>query len=365
MEVLSLLQRELKSNAENIARSAPVQVTAEQPSFNHIKLETLSMEDIITFVDDVTEYESAHSLNLPASTLISSKVRDQIIAHNPGLNERKFHSATFEELVKLINKEVRPTSKLSFRRMLQKHTKFVAPTGYQPYTSSFKEFYTALLLYRRRFTRIYEILSTENEENIPQADNKPGGLIKVFIDAIPFNYGVCVYELLKDQAAKFENIYQFLISFYQEVELDYTRNEGHRQFLTHFTGTATAASAPGRKLLELANIRAESYPGSFGFTDAKSPSPNRRDAAAIIDEEDDIFNPEEPADYLDSNGEPSLSSPDHYQQSGTFGQFGQSRPTDSERRGCLSQLLRGACSDSRCKYSHDVEDLETTRVFMV
>lgn len=375
---LTMTEREINS-AEDA--KVDVQITRPQPRFDHIKLESLHMEKIIRFIDETVEYQSAYSIKLPVGTLLSPKVRDQLLAHNKELTDKKFYELSFKKLLTYLYAEVQPKSKLSFRRMLQKYARFEAPPGFNPYNSSFKPFYTALLLYRRTFTRTYEILAVDNLTNVPKADNKPGGLIKVFIDAIPFGYGHSVFELLKDQEASFSDIYSFMIAFYTEVESDLTRNEGHRAFLTHFSGSAAAQAGKtsGRKISELANISVvePSVAPTFRETsDEYSESETQflsddlgldldRDAHEMLPMVDPIDSDEDSGSDLEYDRTAheikplaAMGKPSVFPQRSTGGH--QERP-----RGCLTKLLRGDCKNPQCKYSHRSEDVEAARISLV
>ena len=236
---LTMTEREI-----NGAEDAKVQVqfTKPQPKFDHIRLDKLRMPDMIKFIDDVIQYQTSFQIKLPIGTLLSNEVRDMLIAHNAELNDKKFYELRLQDLLGYLYKEVRPDSKIRFRRSLQKYAKFENPSGFSPYKGGFKSFYTALLTYKRQFLRTYEILAMGNANNVPKTDNKPGGLIKVFLEPITYGYGQCIYELLKDQEETFTDIYSFISAFYREVEKDYDRSEHHHAFLTHFSGTATALS---------------------------------------------------------------------------------------------------------------------------
>ena len=58
---------------------------------------------------------------------------------------------------------------------------------YRPTLTNFKPLYIILLVYKQNFQRLYDFLADGIDllEFIPRADNKEGGLIKIFIDKIP------------------------------------------------------------------------------------------------------------------------------------------------------------------------------------
>lgn len=56
--------------------------------------------------------------------------------------------------------------------------------------------YHALLAFRTDFISIYELLAEDNDRNIPVCKNKEGGLLKIFLDKIPFEYGKRTFQSL-------------------------------------------------------------------------------------------------------------------------------------------------------------------------
>ena len=56
---------------------------------------------------------------------------------------------------------------------------------YRPTLTNFKPLYSSLLVYKQNFQKLYDFLADGiKSEYIPRADNKDGGLIKIFIDKI-------------------------------------------------------------------------------------------------------------------------------------------------------------------------------------
>ncbi len=227
----SMLKR-ISAEAD-IARTK-VRYTAPAPKHD-IFLSVITVNKVIRFINLTTEYEIAHGLVLPVSTLLSEKAREQIMAHNPGLTLTEFFKLNTEKLIQMLLKEVIPKSPLAFRKALQDHDSFELPHGYRPRADDFRPFYDALNIKKFRWTRIYEILSTDNEVNIPPITNKEGGLIKVYLDSIPFNYGHRVYETMKE--TKFKDMYVFLKKFYKIVQQHFEYFENAKQMNQHFGGT--------------------------------------------------------------------------------------------------------------------------------
>jgi hypothetical protein len=74
------------------------------------------------------------------------------------------------------------------------------------------------LVYKQNFQRLYDFLADGiDHEFIPRADNKEGGLIKIFIDKIPMGVGRRMFHYLNKE--KYGNIVEFIIAFYHQLQL--------------------------------------------------------------------------------------------------------------------------------------------------
>jgi hypothetical protein len=70
--------------AQSLAPKNAVVFTAPQPKFDHIHLMSLSVNAVRKFITDIAEYQTAYGFALHISTLIQSKVHEQIIARKLG-----------------------------------------------------------------------------------------------------------------------------------------------------------------------------------------------------------------------------------------------------------------------------------------
>ena len=202
-----------------------VTYTRVAPPYTHIKLERLTLSQMIRFMEDIFIYTNSYKISLPVTTLIHSKVRDQIIAHQTGMTWNKFHALRLDELLPMLLQEVRPASPVIFYKALQYHAKIELPHTYRPSPLDFKLFYNALLVYKDKFIRVYEMLGEDNESNIPPCNNKEGGLIRLFIEGIPFQYGTKKFQVMSATDKRYTNIYVFLHDFMKSVEDDFERSK--------------------------------------------------------------------------------------------------------------------------------------------
>jgi hypothetical protein len=77
----------------------------------------------------------------------------------------------------------------------------------------------SLAKFKREFLLYYDFMATDNEENIPHCNAKEGGLIKIFIDKLPDDYGFIKFGTMDKQ--RFRNIRLFIDEFWKKVKIDY------------------------------------------------------------------------------------------------------------------------------------------------
>ena len=251
-----------------------VQLTQTQPPYGHIKLESIRVRPYLKFIDELYEYEQKYGIELPVPTLLSKAVREELIARNPrqfGAAPEFFYSLTKKEVLKLLQRAIRPTGRSAFTTELEANIRFPQlPPGYTPEASKFKFFYDALLAYRLRFVRVYQILADDNKKkNIPKCDTKEGGLIKTFLQNIPFRYGSKLHQELP--AKKYKHIESYLEKFFDEVQRDFNTFSKTRRTNEHFGGTEVEAAAKGTPWSRSAN-----HHGNSQHSRSSGPGSNNR-----------------------------------------------------------------------------------------
>jgi hypothetical protein len=233
----SILDR-LADTSDNSSKMVTVMQT--QPSFNHIRLEKMTYKSLLHFVENVIQYHCAHDIRLPVPTLVSTPIRNFLLAKNPDLNPKRFYQLSTKELFNLVQTELRPESSLEFGQALSQNVDFELPFHYVPSATNFNTFYGALLIYKNSFTTLFELMAHANEDNIPSCDMKEGGLVRIFIDKIPFEYGSRVMKTIK--RSSFEDFRSFLTVFYAEVRKHSSESRQARGITQHFGGTAYTAA---------------------------------------------------------------------------------------------------------------------------
>jgi len=136
--------------------------------------------------------------------------------------------------------ELRPTSPLSFGHALIGNVDFELPHGYRPDAYNFNTWYGLLLSYKRRFRLVFEILKHKNRSNVPYCDNKEGGLVRIFVDKIPFEYGQRILKTMRQRS--YRDLYEFLGNFFAEVSRHNEDSRLAKSIRDHFGGTAYIAS---------------------------------------------------------------------------------------------------------------------------
>ena len=98
------------------------------------------------------------------------------------------------------------------------HLRFSIFKDYRPTLTNFKPLYSSILVYKQNFQKLYDFLADGiKSEYIPRADNKDGGLIKIFIDKIPMGIGRRMYHNLNKE--KFTYMDDFIKAFYSQLQV--------------------------------------------------------------------------------------------------------------------------------------------------
>jgi hypothetical protein len=323
--------------AESNATTLVMQQT--QPSYAHISLTYLSIGALFKFWEQVQEYQIAYKVKLPVSTLIDVKVRNQILANNPRITEIRFHALSDLEVYNLIRKMVIPQTKLEFQIQLKRYAPFELPSSYKHTAADFKPFYNTLLAYRKSFLSVYELMADDNEDCIPDCKNKEGGLIKIFIDKIPYEYGTRLISTMTD--TKFGDLHVFLKRFYAKVEEHKEQHNSYLRLCQSFGGTAWLAKKSAAKVSGMVH---DSLHAIYDVAEEAC------DAARAREDESD--GEEEPAEQPRADLE-DTDFDEHLQaMQGTPHQ---------DPLVCFTKLLKGSCAKVGCKFSHREDLVAKTR----
>lgn len=209
------------------------------PSSDHIRLDKLSALNVYEFLDKILHYEASSGLLLQVHNLINPKIRDLLLSQYKGLTLDKYYNMEISKLLTILQMESRPKTHISFYNELQEHTFFRRlPDDYKPGYSNFKIFHDAYIVYKTKFIQLYELMAEDNADNIPPLKNKEGGLIRVFLEKIPYDYGQSIYgSLIKANGNKdnFKDIKDFVHKFTVVVEDHFHKCEENAAIFEHFT----------------------------------------------------------------------------------------------------------------------------------
>ena len=382
---------------DNIASRQRNEVTImqQQPRYEHIKLESISLRYIFKFMDEVYEYQNKNGVSLPVPALLSQRVREQIIAHHlKKLDITTFYQLSTEKILKYLLQEVKPRSKLAFIDCLEKHVHFDLPSNYKPNVSDFKPFYNALLLFRKEFQKVFDAISFRNEKNIPDLKNKEGGLIKVFLDKIKFEYGKRLFKSFDKE--KFRSLEDFLKTFYEAVENDFKRHKSAKETNSHFGGTELLSATKSTYSKPLLRDKTFTAPKRYGklhhiaqdlaISDSEIEDSNlalaqidRTSHDEHLDGSEQEFNEPQPQPKTEDHlSDASNAEDDHLSQQIQELSFVPTQSklqlakdktdTNTVPNGCYQMVLFGSCPKeklgAKCTYSHEPHVLMKTHGYI-
>ena len=412
----------LAEDADAVTAGTGLMYLRSPPRYDHIVLKRIYIEDVRLFVEAIIEYQVAHKFKLPVTTMLSPRVREEILSKYRQLTLTKFYQLSTEEILQILQLECRPTTTLSFYEMMRKHLKFELPSGYKPYTANFKIFYDELIAYKYRTLQYFELMSEDNASAIPPILNREGGLIKLWADKIPFDYGQRVCKTVTKQVPTFRDFYEFLHHFYGVAASHYRMYEESKRLEEHFIkssnepGKDSATSSnhnkkvaaykaaknrifnPARRPSSFHNM--EDVPESYPFDDDPSDTmffnsdfvtDDSLEAASPDPDPDDSVDPppEDPPDdpgqfdsdadsvgeqldelmYMAPNSAPSR--PSHQRPPPVSDVRGKPLPrsngnntASAKPNGCFHLLFTGSCQKGdKCSYSHDSNRLQQTHAY--
>lgn len=319
-----------------------VHYTQPVPDSSHIKLEKLSPWRVLTFWSDMLEYHTVYGVRVNIAARIHRDVREQIISRNYAtLRADKFYTLTYDELQMYTIKMIQPTTRGEFLDKMEKCVRFPRATVLKPSAEYFHLFYSALLLYRSVFERMYEFLSRDNDTAVPECTIHKGGILRCFLTPIPHQYGLNLY--INMSVKKFDGVMSFLVAFYAVVETHYAWHKNTTHLNACFLGTAAAVFDAKRSAPELSNIVEHDYQVTMEEPDDDSDYP---DQAHLVDSDDT-----DEADY----GEETLKFEAKIANMVSAASGGKGPLA------CFTKLLHGQCNKAGCKYAHDKELCDRTR----
>jgi len=302
----------------------------KQKDYAHIKLEVLDVVHIVAFLDQINDYQRKNNAQIPwPSSLLSKEIQEDLVDRiNLSLTKEALDRMSLAALIKRLQVTVQPKSVDKFYKLLEMHVDFKMEGHFYPSVTKFPKFREALLRFRGDFTLMFDFISESNDPDmIPDLDNKSEGLIRLFLDKIPFRYGHKLYKQIKPK--QFADMHQFMEKFYALARKDFNSMEKAGHVLERFEkptkGTATVD--------KLSSITA--------------PTPESRDAfAPPVSIEtlriDDDIEFEQGLNAMIANS--SIAKP-------------------KERFGCWRMVFTGKCDKANCTSKHDPKSVEEARAW--
>jgi hypothetical protein len=234
-----------KQSAKTSKKNAKIMIIKTPPPYDHILLKTLEINEVIEFFEAIKMYETKHHISLPTSTLTSKGVRETLIARSSSMTPVEFFKLDSLELIRLIQRYLRPRDVIEFSSKLKKNVSFkFRDDGVKP-LEDFGKFYEAMLVFNLRFRSVYDFLRRNNASHCPPCNNKEGGLLRDYLDMIPDQYGKNVFKSLR--AKEYNSYSDFEVAFMKKVKKhhkDYRRFSSVRNFMA---STGNSSSKPFEK----------------------------------------------------------------------------------------------------------------------
>ena len=323
-----------------------------QPSYSHIQLKKIKLWYAIEFLRACENFQDTTNTKIKnVGSLLSRPAQKDLIAKNYGeLDSSSIGKLTLARIGTLLQKACQPISQIQFQDFLNRYVDFDLSKSYNPNILNYPQFRDALLELRESFMYFYSFMSSANEpRNIPEVSNRKGGLIRIFLDKIHFEYGHNLFQELTSKS--FDKLEDFMDKFYALVAMEMKNSEKARITMLHFSGAIT-----GRKLTD----RVQVIESSEKITQDKS--------LKRLAESDDSDDP------IDSDGD---EIDQHIQaMSGILPKKellrkdSNSKPqAEKEKRGCPSMLFSkdGKCQRQskgiKCSYLHDRSSLESSHEY--
>jgi hypothetical protein len=365
------------------------------PSYAHIKLNNLNLEEAMQFMDQIYEYESENKVILPINTLVSRNVRNMIMAElDVTLTDREFFTLKRAMIFFAIHAQVRPTSKPAFARALTKKIDIDWPPNFELEAKNFKVAYERFLIFRVKWLKRYDFMALENEDNIPECRDNEEGLIGIFLKGMS-NYdqvkGVNNYvrnlygRLPYDKKKKFRErngFDLFIDCLYSYLYQDYTKFKHTREL---------GESIRPFKNEKLNNIPNRKPTEAWTKTPIKRPDQQKNSNNTYYNKKVNALEMEHVVEYAEEDEHDNIDSPEIFppQQSEYDAQSfnsqddnlkqaaapdtdlhamaakpaANSKPNTDGNVCCFSKLFRNECTRPKCTYSHAPADLAKGYLF--
>ena len=169
-----------------------IQYYQPRPDTTHIHLNTIEIKSVIKFRDQCDEYFRRNSIVPNPLNLISESVRTLLMSRfsRQGLGTyTAFMNQDIRYFWKRLFKEAVPTSEYEFRNVL-KELRFYWDTSHEHKgQETIERFQESMLHFIVKYSKYVYWMSWHNSACTPACDDKEGGLIRIFKEKLPHEYG--------------------------------------------------------------------------------------------------------------------------------------------------------------------------------
>ena len=336
-----------------VSRGVPktgVTLFRQPPPFEH-KLERLAARDIMNFAVRIKKYERMHGASVEGPIFVKRTDMLVCIAKSRTLKsmqvetEEDFYELSNKSLFRVLQNAVRPIDSMSFAKVLSESVKFWLPDKFSYSIGTYNVFLTYVKIYIKDFSDMLEFLSLDNSANMPRIDNKENGIIRIFINKIPYEFGSTVFQIMN--STKFRTFEDFLVPFLATVEEQIKKSETIAE-VEHFLKPMSNLLLRNIQESEISLLDTES-----GFTKADEvchedksgeeeyPVYTEYNGKQIMEEDED----ENFINNLNSTIVPKRLPP-------------RIPATSPTKYGCLRKFKYGSCTNADCNYAHDSTSME-------
>jgi hypothetical protein len=329
-----------------------------------LQLTSLNVNAISIFVTRFRMLEAETiGIDIKMGTLMSREVIQSLASFTMSFDPQKAHMLQLgaisfmenEALLKLLQRYIAPKDKGDFVQKMDNNLKFPQlPDNYKVSLINFEPMYVALLEYRFRFESLMDLLtgSSTPASAIPPLDYKkhPRGLITIFMDHIPDQIGVFIYDRIETADLKaLKTMRQFLMLFaaqLQAIQLHSAETVRWQRTWQNLAGRTQDDSPVTRSYVTnpMKTPQRTWVPRQHNLISDQSPAEDFDEYVreSVMEETQDTF------------VEQLLAMEEAQLEESFAAALSTDEPTPTTPNGCWVMLFKGSCpKKGACRFSHD------------
>jgi hypothetical protein len=193
-------------------------------SVSNISFDYLTVSAVFRFMLMLSKYAARNHQRPPVAPRVAPDVRAKILAcHRVRCqDELEFIELPERKVWKFLQMALKLLSVSEFATSLRKASRFPRQSKNTLIIENYNRFYGDLVAYTRLFLRVFVFLSHKNTDNIPVVDNKPGGLIRIYLYGIPGEFTNRVMSQLRETRP--DSIQSFIEDTFMPMVNDLAQN---------------------------------------------------------------------------------------------------------------------------------------------